>query len=160
MNPHVMGFSGSTNEGFDTGPRFQNVIFDQSGKFQYLQYDPNIIPANAPSSSTVTQEEHSPEDCDFSDAVLSYINQILMEEDMEDKICMLQDSLDIQAAEKSFYEVLGEKYPPSPRNPSLFNDGVGGYDFPTEYGNCPDDTNGDLMSIFARHILPPNSERC
>uniref|UniRef100_A0A5B7B073 Putative scarecrow-like protein 9 n=1 Tax=Davidia involucrata TaxID=16924 RepID=A0A5B7B073_DAVIN len=42
-----------------------------------------------------------------------------MEEDMEDKTCMLQESLDLQAAEKSFYEVLGKKYPPSPeQNPT------------------------------------------
>ncbi|CAN6581250.1 unnamed protein product [Malus baccata var. baccata] len=34
-----------------------------------------------------------------------YINQMLMEEDMEDKICMLQESLELQAAEKSFYEL-------------------------------------------------------
>nr|KYP38458.1 Scarecrow-like protein 9 [Cajanus cajan] len=172
MNPHLMGFSGSTNEvrlgnqslptlqnqGFGTGPRFENLFFDRSRKFDYLQSDPNTMPANTPSSSTVTHEEHSPEDCDFSDAVLSYINQILMEEDMEDKTCMLQDSLDIQAAEKSFYEVLGEKYPPSPRHPSLINpnDGVGGCDFNGDYDNCPD-TNGDLMSIFTNHFLPPNT---
>ncbi|XP_057801350.1 scarecrow-like protein 9 [Salvia miltiorrhiza] len=54
------------------------------------------------------------DDCDFSDAVLRYIDQILMEEDMEDKSHMLQESLDLQAKERSFYEVLGKKYPPSP----------------------------------------------
>ncbi|KAG4393336.1 hypothetical protein GLYMA_03G065700v4 [Glycine max] len=163
MNPHLTGFSGSTNQSFpilqnqrfDNGPRFENLFFDQSRNFD-LQCDPNLIPANTPSSSTVTHEEHSPEDCDFSDAVLSYISQILMEEDLEDNTCMVQDSLDIQAAEKSFYEVLGEKYPPSPRNTSLMNDGVGGYDFSGDYGNCPD-TNGDLMSIFTNQFLPPNS---
>lgn len=54
------------------------------------------------------------DDCDFSDAVLRYIDQILMEEDMEDKTAMLQESLDLEAKERSFYEVLGKKYPPSP----------------------------------------------
>lgn len=58
------------------------------------------------------------EDCDFSDAVLRYIDQILMEEDMEEKTHMLQESLDLQAKEKSFYEVLGKKYPPSPQQES------------------------------------------
>ncbi|RDX91942.1 Scarecrow-like protein 9, partial [Mucuna pruriens] len=170
MNPNLMGFSGSTNEvqlgnqslpilqnqRFGTVPRFENLFYDRSRKFDYLQSDPNPIPAKTPSSSTETHEEHSLEDCDFSDAVLSYISQILMEEDMEDKTCMLQDSLDIQAAEKSFYEVLGEKYPPSPKTPSLVNDGVGSYDFSGDYGNCPD-TNGDLWSIFTNKFLPPNS---
>ncbi|KAK7350289.1 hypothetical protein VNO77_08716 [Canavalia gladiata] len=170
MNPHLMRFSGSTNEvrlgnqslpilqnqRFGAEARFENIFFDHSREFDYLQSDP--IPTNTPSSSTVTHEEHSPEDCDFSDAVLSYINQILMEEDLEDKSCMLQDSLDIQAAEKSFYEVLGEKYPPSPRNQSLINQndgvGVGGDDFSGSYGNCPD-TGGDLSSIFTKNVLLP-----
>ncbi|KAK7390535.1 hypothetical protein VNO78_25843 [Psophocarpus tetragonolobus] len=151
------------NQRFDNGHRFENLFFDESReKIDYLQSDPNPIPANTPSSSSVTHEEHSPEDCEFSDAILSYISQILMEEDMEDKTCMLQDSLDFQAAEKSFYEVLGEKYPPSPRNPSLIDDGFGGYDFSGDYGNCPN-TNGDFISNctnscnFPEHSLHGNS---
>ncbi|XP_022755786.1 scarecrow-like protein 33 isoform X2 [Durio zibethinus] len=40
-----------------------------------------------------------------------YINEMLMEEDLEEKTCMLQDCLSLQAAEKSFYEVLGHEYP-------------------------------------------------
>ncbi|XWS71678.1 hypothetical protein CRYUN_Cryun03dG0159200 [Craigia yunnanensis] len=51
---------------------------------------------------------------DFSYAVLNYINDVLMEEDVEDRPCMLQDCLALQAAEKSFYDVLAQKYPPSP----------------------------------------------
>lgn len=61
----------------------------------------------------VTSED-SHEDCDFSDTVLGYINQILMEEDIDDKAFMPQESLKLQAAEKSFYDVIGQKYPPSP----------------------------------------------
>ncbi|XVE69207.1 hypothetical protein DITRI_Ditri09bG0133300 [Diplodiscus trichospermus] len=39
---------------------------------------------------------------------------MLMEEDMEDKTCMFKESsAALQAAEKSFYEVIGERYPPS-----------------------------------------------
>ncbi|VFQ80385.1 unnamed protein product [Cuscuta campestris] len=53
------------------------------------------------------------EDYDFSDLVLKYISQMLMEEDMEEKACMFQESAALQAAERSFYEVIGEKYPPS-----------------------------------------------
>ncbi|KAL0303731.1 UNVERIFIED_CONTAM: Scarecrow-like protein 14 [Sesamum radiatum] len=58
-------------------------------------------------------EGEYPEDFDFSDVVLKYINHILMEEDVEDKACMFQESAALQAAEKSFYEVLGEQYPAS-----------------------------------------------
>ncbi|KAK3206316.1 hypothetical protein Dsin_020362 [Dipteronia sinensis] len=47
-------------------------------------------------------------------ATLKYISEMLMEEDLEGKTCMLQDCLALQAAEKPFYEVLGQKYPFSP----------------------------------------------
>ncbi|GMY08493.1 scarecrow-like protein 14 isoform X1 [Fagus crenata] len=51
-------------------------------------------------------ELHEDEDYDFSD--------MLMEEDMEEKTSMHQGSAELKAAEKSFYELLGEKYPHSP----------------------------------------------
>ncbi|CAI9107205.1 OLC1v1006510C1 [Oldenlandia corymbosa var. corymbosa] len=66
------------------------------------------------STCSLAIEDDLNEDVDFSDAVLSYIAQMLMEEDMEDKTYMLQESLDLQAKEKSFYDALGKKYPPSP----------------------------------------------
>ncbi|KAG6436534.1 hypothetical protein SASPL_101435 [Salvia splendens] len=53
----------------------------------------------------------SPEDIDFRDEVLKFINHILMEEEVEDETCMFQESAALQAAEKSFYEVLGEQCP-------------------------------------------------
>ncbi|PON75560.1 GRAS transcription factor [Parasponia andersonii] len=59
------------------------------------------------------------DDGDFSDTVLKYINQMLMEEDMEAKPCMFHDPLALQAAEKSLYDVLCEKYPPSPNQHPL-----------------------------------------
>ncbi|KAI3925925.1 hypothetical protein MKW98_028061 [Papaver atlanticum] len=56
------------------------------------------------SSSNVSQEE----EFDFSDVVLNYINQILME---ENNLVFQEDYLALQSAEKSFYDILGEKYP-------------------------------------------------
>ncbi|KAI3782722.1 hypothetical protein L2E82_12776 [Cichorium intybus] len=49
-----------------------------------------------------------------------------MEEDMIDRSCMLQESLNLQAAEKPFYEVLGNKYPLSqpPWTSSSSKDGL------------------------------------
>ncbi|KAH6777701.1 hypothetical protein C2S51_009013 [Perilla frutescens var. frutescens] len=64
-------------------------------------------------SQVQSSEGDSPEDLDFSDAVLKYINHILLEEDVEDKAYMFQESAALQAAEKSFYEVIGEQYPAS-----------------------------------------------
>ncbi|XP_014492074.1 scarecrow-like protein 9 [Vigna radiata var. radiata] len=149
MDPRLCGFSGPPNEVRLGNQRFENGFFDQSRDFSYLQS--NLVPSKTPSSSSVlTHEEPSPEECEFSDAILSYISQILMEEDMEDKTCMLHDSLDLQIAERSFYEVIGEKYPssllgnPSPVDPG---GGVGDHNFSENYGTCSYN-DGDLSSIF------------
>ncbi|WVZ06456.1 hypothetical protein V8G54_019802 [Vigna mungo] len=149
MDPRLCGFSGPPNEVRLGNQRFENGFFDQSRDFGYLQS--NLVPSKTPSSSSVlTHEEPSPEECEFSDAILSYISQILMEEDMEDKTCMLHDSLDLQIAERSFYEVIGEKYPssllgnPSPVDPG---GGVGDHNFSEDYGTCSYN-DGDLSSIF------------
>ncbi|KAI3867206.1 hypothetical protein MKX03_029253 [Papaver bracteatum] len=59
-------------------------------------------------SSNVSQEE----EFDFSNVVLNYINQMLMEENNEENNLMFQeDYLALQSAEKPFYDILGEKYP-------------------------------------------------
>ncbi|KAJ9146674.1 hypothetical protein P3X46_028910 [Hevea brasiliensis] len=71
--------------------------------------------ANIPSmeSSSNSDSPYNSETFDFSHAFFKYINDVLMEEESEDKPYMLQDCLALHAAEKSLYEVLGEKYPPS-----------------------------------------------
>ncbi|KAG4123759.1 hypothetical protein ERO13_D11G346100v2 [Gossypium hirsutum] len=102
-------------------PRFEGFSVFQKENFKEFHYHPSEPPA-----SSLRHEEDLSEDCDFSDSILRYINDILMEEDMEDKSCMLQESLDLQAAEKSFYDVLGKKYPPSPEhNSRSFGDNNG-----------------------------------
>ncbi|KAL9315466.1 hypothetical protein ACSQ67_016467 [Phaseolus vulgaris] len=168
MDPRICGFSGPSNEVRLGNQRFENDFFDQSREFGYLQS--NLVPNKTPSASSVlSHEEPSPEECEFSDAILSYISQILMEEDMEDKTCMLHDSLDLQIAERSFYEVIGEKYPssllenPSPVDP---DGGVGDRNFSENYGTCSYN-DGDLSSIltnfrqnlgeFPNHNLRGNS---
>ncbi|KAJ0610832.1 putative transcription factor GRAS family [Helianthus annuus] len=87
-------------------------MYQNSHNFRGLQFDPPTTSSSPIVSSSTENELH--EDCDLSDAILGYISQVLMEEDMEDKSCVLYESLDLQAAEKSFYDVLGQKYPPSP----------------------------------------------
>ncbi|PKA63144.1 Scarecrow-like protein 9 [Apostasia shenzhenica] len=59
----------------------------------------------------------------FSDLVLDleYINNMLMEEDMDEKFDMLQGHPALEATEKPFYEIIGEKYPPSPDRPPLYS---------------------------------------
>lgn len=71
-------------------------------------------------ASVVRPEEPPAEEGDFSVAMYKYIGDILMEEDLEDKNCMLQDSVALLAAEKSFYDVLSEPVRPQPISlPSL-----------------------------------------
>ncbi|XP_052189958.1 scarecrow-like protein 14 [Diospyros lotus] len=50
---------------------------------------------------------------DFCDSVLKYIDQVLMEDDMEDKASLIEDST-LHAAEKYFYDILHERYPSLP----------------------------------------------
>ncbi|CAI9287523.1 unnamed protein product [Lactuca saligna] len=107
----------------DTRSRFDNTFsiynpandvnaYQNQLNFRGIQFDPPTNSSSPVVTSSLDDELH--EDCDLSDAILGYISQVLMEEDMEDKSCLLYESLDLQAAEKSFYDVLVEKYPPSP----------------------------------------------
>ncbi|KAK9985269.1 hypothetical protein SO802_030220 [Lithocarpus litseifolius] len=157
MDSRFSGFSGSangvqfgnpsfsllSNENLVARPRFDNALLDHNVRgFHFLESDQT--PSHIAPSSSVNEREDSPEDCDFSDAVLNYINQILMEEDMEDKTCMLQESLELQAAEKSFYEVLGKKYPPSPEHRLT-------------YINQNDGSSNDHHQVYYTNYYPSSS---
>ncbi|KAI4373456.1 hypothetical protein MLD38_011581 [Melastoma candidum] len=62
----------------------------------------------------------SPEENDPSNTILKFIGEILMEEDLDDKNCMLLDCLaKLQAEEKSWYEVLNPTNPPLPTASSV-----------------------------------------
>ncbi|KAL0369837.1 UNVERIFIED_CONTAM: Scarecrow-like protein 14 [Sesamum angustifolium] len=78
-------------------------------------------PDNFAPSSTMSYETESPDDQD-SDPVLKFLNQILVEENMEEKPSMFYDPLALRAAEKSLYEVIGKEYPPSPVQPLSHSD--------------------------------------
>ncbi|CAA3031938.1 Hypothetical predicted protein [Olea europaea subsp. europaea] len=103
-------------------------------------------------SNTLVQSSDADtlEDYDFSDVVLKYINHILMEEDVEEKACMFQESAALQAAERSFYEVLGGQYPASTnyylRVPNL-DQNVENSDenFSGDYISCCATGNADLF---------------
>ncbi|KAI8564056.1 hypothetical protein RHMOL_Rhmol03G0153500 [Rhododendron molle] len=98
----VTGFNGS-------GGSFLNHDFLNIPPFPP---DPHPDLVGMPSGMSTEGDSH--DDCDFSDGVLKFINRMLMEEDMEEKTCMFQESAALQAAEKSFYEVLVVKEGPSP----------------------------------------------
>ncbi|KAJ4847478.1 hypothetical protein Tsubulata_043625 [Turnera subulata] len=75
---------------------------------------PIPIPTNSAVLLGSNQKGNSHEDFDCSDVALKFITEMLLEEDIEEKTCMFQESsAALQAAEKSLYELIGEKYPPS-----------------------------------------------
>lgn len=82
-----------------------------------MQEPPSLNPSPNPNVGLNHSVNPSPcpeEDSEiFSDIALKYISQMLMEEDMEEKSGTYQESLALQATEKSFYDVIGKKYPPS-----------------------------------------------
>ncbi|XP_062092655.1 scarecrow-like protein 9 [Humulus lupulus] len=105
------------NSGFGTNGKF----VDQNHSTVLLSPDPTL--SNLVQSSCVNQEEDcAHEDFDFSDVVLKYISQMLMEEDMEEKTCMFQESAALQAAEQSLYELIRDKHPSAIDGPITYCD--------------------------------------
>ncbi|XAR60625.1 hypothetical protein NMG60_11034074 [Bertholletia excelsa] len=109
MNNLIQGYrcSGSTN-----GFQFAQILTPSScpdqepGGDGYKHGDPDPINSHESSTSSMYCEVGFQE-YDFSSETLKYINQMLMEEeDLEHTPCMFQECLALQAAEKSFYDVL------------------------------------------------------
>ncbi|KAI8523759.1 hypothetical protein RHMOL_Rhmol13G0097000 [Rhododendron molle] len=89
-------------------------------------YTEHVSPAS--SSGVSSEDSNVSKQGDFCDGTLRLINQMLMEEDdLENKPCMFQQGLALQATEKSFYDALGKEYPDSTfsnqeiQNPIVFN---------------------------------------
>ncbi|KAF2311865.1 hypothetical protein GH714_027046 [Hevea brasiliensis] len=113
-----------------------------------------LFPTNAHSSSSdsashsgSTPVADSLDNGDFSNSVLKYISDMLMEEELECRNCMLQDSLALQAAEKSFYDVLGQKYPPLSDQSSGFDQNIHSLDSDFTWSASSDSSNTCTTSI-------------
>ncbi|KAM4083313.1 hypothetical protein ACB094_08G046600 [Castanea mollissima] len=108
-----LNFLGSPNLSSDSdlGPAGFELSIPTAVGLEGQPYDaPHVaIPPMLQADST-----SSPYDSDFSETVLKYINQILMEENIENKPCMFYDPLGLKDTEKSFYDALGQNYPPLP----------------------------------------------
>ncbi|KAI4383859.1 hypothetical protein MLD38_009654 [Melastoma candidum] len=77
--------------------------------------DPRSDAETASGSGVNLHEVEFPEENDTSNSIFKYINEILVEEDLEEKNCMLLDCLaKLQEEEKSWYDVLNQKSPPPP----------------------------------------------
>lgn len=117
-NQAVPIFSDPTKVNNQGVPLFSDPNLFNDSRCSGRLFDRNADTALVSCSSNLDVKDQlaecdSQEDCDFSDVVLKYINHILMEEDVEEKSCMFQESAALQAAEKSFYDVLGERRPAS-----------------------------------------------
>ncbi|CAI8592320.1 unnamed protein product [Vicia faba] len=75
-------------------------------------------PSSSPSSVATSNGGGSSESTRYSNNILRYISDILMDEEDElmHKPCMLQECLRLQAAEKSFYDVLDHNNHPSSKD--------------------------------------------
>ncbi|KAI3993533.1 hypothetical protein MKX01_002546 [Papaver californicum] len=109
MNFFRLEVNNNLNNRLDQSSIYQNPNPNSSNSSSNSMADPTMTTSS--SSNFILQEDYSPgEEYDFSDVVLKYITQMLMEEDIEEKNCMFQDCSALQATEKPFYEILGEKY--------------------------------------------------
>lgn len=87
-------YSSNNNDGFEDSPE--------------LSHGSSPVRESSPSGSGSGSEGHN-SDGDRSDPMLKYINQMLMEEDdLENKPCMFHDCSALQAAERSFFDVLND----------------------------------------------------
>ncbi|CAK9139159.1 unnamed protein product [Ilex paraguariensis] len=129
--------------------------------------DPSVISNGANPVDETPSDGNISEDPDYSDAVLKYINEMLMEEDdLEHTPSMFHDSLALLAAEKSFYDILGEKYPPSPnQHPTCalnqYSDGPNA-DFTgactSQSSNSSSDVNNFVESTWIRDPVSEEAE--
>ncbi|KAJ8750478.1 hypothetical protein K2173_015622 [Erythroxylum novogranatense] len=138
MDYGFAGFSGSMD-----GSRFKNEtgspnqdlggianVFNLKDSTSHLDFNfdgpldfPHVDPGDFGLSSVMSRDGDSPsDDFDSSETVLNSISKMLMDEDMEEMPFMFHDPLLVHAAEKSLYDVLGDKSPPSPNQSSSYGD--------------------------------------
>ncbi|XP_068668674.1 scarecrow-like protein 9 [Aristolochia californica] len=132
MDPGLRNLSGVMNQvGFTLNEYYPNhnhrgfsLQSENQNLMGHSHFPPAPVPQYDPASlSSFNYGGDPPEDNEFfSDMTLKYINNMLLEEDMDDKVYMYQESAALKAAERSFYEIIGEKYPPSPQRPSFYVD--------------------------------------
>lgn len=170
----INGFEFDGNHVFPNSDQYPNVVNGfqlnnpslESLDFSFMDHPFLPLDSGPGNSAQSSSEGDSPsDDSDFSDSVLKYINQVLMEEDMGSKPCMFHDPLALQATENSLYEVLGEKYPHDPLAPqaaekSLYE--VLGEKYPTspdqhllyidQNVESPDDNNSGSFSDSSTSI--------
>ncbi|XP_050370850.1 scarecrow-like protein 33 [Argentina anserina] len=95
-------------------PESGNLVPPLSVSTEGESYYANGGSFSAPTNVSPGVDSPSSDDVDFSETVFKYVNQMLMEENMEQKPIMFYDPLSLRVTEESFYDVLGQQYPFSP----------------------------------------------
>ncbi|KAG6631445.1 scarecrow-like protein 33 [Carya illinoinensis] len=134
-------------------------------------YAPSAAAGSLSPASAITSPSSS-DDSEFSETVLKFMSQILMEENIEEKPSMFYDPLGLQSTEKSFYDALGQEYPPPNQHQlvespdDVFSGGSSDYGTNSSIGTDPH-WLGDIVeykSSFPQATLPgeyvfqPNSQ--
>ncbi|KAL6326758.1 hypothetical protein AAG906_010933 [Vitis piasezkii] len=130
------------------GDKLQEPILDQND-IDILPISPHSSCNNLASWPDVEKDPH--EDCDFGDGALKYVSQMLMEEDVEERNCMFQESLALEATEKLFYDIIREKYlPPDDHQTAPFIEENSGNPDQNASKFLPDG-NGLLLDLANHH---------
>lgn len=117
----------------------EDLLDQNQFAFPPFQSDPKLNVVAPPN------EGDAHEDFDFNDGDLNYIGQMLMEENMEEKVCMFQESTALQDTERSFYEAIGEKYPPPAGHYTVSNSDQNGISVDGNYHNSIKNANSRLL---------------
>ncbi|KAJ8750599.1 hypothetical protein K2173_015772 [Erythroxylum novogranatense] len=133
-----------------------SIIKNQNHSSFELDEGPHLppIPANALSPTTElatsylsSSDGDSLDNTDFSNAVLKYISDMLMEEDLEGEAPNLHDHLALQAAEKSFYDVLGQEYPKSSESLGFAQSNQSVLDDSSTWSSVDDSSNATAINL-------------
>ncbi|KAK4777696.1 hypothetical protein SAY87_017883 [Trapa incisa] len=103
----------------DTGSSMSVISTDDLEEEFLIPDESDVFSALNPSLSKGTSshagvESPSSDVTDSSDPILKYINQMLMEENMEEEVWISPDDLALRNTEKSLYDAIGEQYPDQP----------------------------------------------
>ncbi|KAL9405112.1 hypothetical protein Peur_002084 [Populus x canadensis] len=129
----------SPNRDLVNGYKLNDTLSSPNPSFNYFNPESPSDSTSSSSSSNSCSEVYGPS----NNVTLKFISDVLLEEDLEGKTCMLQDCLTLQAAEKSLYDVLGQEYPHSSNQIlSCFNQNVESPNDGVTWINNTGSTNG------------------
>lgn len=100
-------YSNNVN-GFSNNIGLQRSWLQQEAAMPAAQFQGSLSSEKTTSSTDGESEDKEL----YSDVVLKYISDMLMDENMEERKCMYQECSALQATVKPFYDILGENYPP------------------------------------------------